>query len=162
MPEKLTLHSGLEEIGWSLRETLGKINVEGETPQLKFDMLLKYGRVLFMEGNYERAYEVFQQCSTHAIDNGVPDIKELYFWTSRCLEEKGDTERAKNSYLMLLDRKRFTDNDEEFVNAILDRLNLYGDIKEVIQKYKKKKQEEWDNPPDLLSKVIKFLKEREK
>lgn len=161
MSKTLTFHSNLEDIGWSLRETLDKIKVEGETPQLKFDMLLKYGRLHFIQGNYNRAYEVFQQCSTHAIDNGVPDTKGLYFWSSRCLEEKGDTERAKNSYLMLLERESYRD-DEEMVNAILDRLNQYDDIAEVIQQYKKKKQEEWDNPPDLLSKVIKFLKEREK
>ncbi len=80
------------------------IKAEGETPQLKFDMLLKYGRVFFLEGNYERAYEVFQQCSIHGIDHGVKDLKDLYFWSSRCLEEKRDTERAKNGYLMLLEQ----------------------------------------------------------
>lgn len=158
MPDKLTLHSSREEIGWSLRETLDKMNAEGETPQLKFDMLLKYGKFHFMEGNFDRAYEVFQQCSIHGIDNGVRDLEDLYYWTSRCLEEKGDMERAKNSYLMLLERDAYRD-DEEMVNAILDRLNLYEDMAEVIQKYRKKKQEEWDNPPGLLSGVIKFLKE---
>lgn len=161
MTENLNLDSSREEIGWSLRETLDKIKDEGETPQLKFDMLLKYGRVLFMEENYEQAYEVFQQCSIHGIDNGVKDLKDLYFWTSRCLQEKGDTVRAKNSFLMLLEREPYN-NNEETVNAILDRLDVYDDLAEVIVKYKKKKQDDWDNPPDLLSATIKFLKEREK
>ncbi|MBN9351923.1 MAG: hypothetical protein J0H55_14680 [Chitinophagaceae bacterium] len=105
MTKKLTIHSSFDEIGWSLSETLNKIEAEGETPQLKFDMLLKYGRLKFLEGDYERAYEVLQQASTHSIDNGVRDIEDLYFWTNRCLEEKGDTERAISGYLMLLERE---------------------------------------------------------
>ncbi|MBN9351922.1 MAG: hypothetical protein J0H55_14675 [Chitinophagaceae bacterium] len=43
-------------------------------------------------------------------------------------------------------------------NAILDRLNRYDDLTDTIQKYQKKKKEDWDNPPDLLHKVIKLLK----
>jgi len=104
MTYKLTIHSGYEEIGRSLMETLQKIEAEGDTPQLKFDMLLKYARLLFMEGNYDRCQEILQQASTHSIDNGVRDIGDLYFWADRCLEEKGDTERAISGYLMLLER----------------------------------------------------------
>lgn len=157
LTKPLTIHSDLEEIGWSLRETLDAIEVEGETPQLKFDMLLKYGRLLFMDRKYDRAYEVLQQASTHSIDNGVWNIADLYFWANRCMEEKGDVDRAKSGYLMLLERQPYS-NDEEMVNAILDRLNQYDDLKEVIEKYRKKKQDLWDNPPDLLHKAIKLLK----
>lgn len=160
MANKLTIHSGHEEIGRSLRETLDKIEAEGETPQLKFDMLLKYARSLFMERNYDRSYEVLQQASTHSIDNGVRDIGDLYYWANRCLEEKGDAERAISGYLMLLEREPYR-SDEEMTNAVLDRLNRYDNLSELIQKYKKKKQEEWDNPPDLLHKVIKLLREKE-
>lgn len=160
MTNKLTIHSGYEEIGKSLRETLDKIEAEGETPQLKFDMLLKYARLLFMEGNYDRSYEVLQQASTYSIDNGVRDIGDLYFWANRNLEEKGDIERAISGYLMLLEREPYR-SDEEMTNAILDRLSRYDNLTETIQKYQKKKQEDWDNPPDLLHKVIKLLKEKE-
>ena len=74
MTKHLILCSDYEEIGRSLRQTLDKIEAEGETPQLKFDMLLKYARLLFMEGNYDRCHEVLQQASTHSIDNGIWDI----------------------------------------------------------------------------------------
>lgn len=158
MIKKLTIHSNYEEIGWSLKETLDRIKAEGETPQLKFDMLLKYAKLLFMEGNYDRSYKLLQQASAHSIDNGVRDIEDLYFWANRSLEEKGDIERAKTGYLMLLEREPYRD-DEEMLNAILDRLNRYEDLAEALQKYRKKKQEEWDNPPDLLHKAIKLLKE---
>lgn len=70
MATKLTYHSTFNEVGWSLRETLDAIEVQGETPHLKYDMLLKYGRVSLMEGKLDKAYKVFQQCSIHAIDNG--------------------------------------------------------------------------------------------
>lgn len=159
MPGKLSIHSSYEETGWALRDTLDKIKAEGETPQLKFEMLLRYGKLLFLSGDHDRAYKILGQASTHSIDHGVRDIDDLYFWASRCLEEKGDIARAKNGYLMLLERDPYR-NDEEMVNAILDRLNLYDDLHEAVQDYKKKKQEEWDNPPDLLHKIIKLLKEK--
>lgn len=58
---------------------------------------------------------------------------------------------------MLHEREPYR-SDEEMTNAILDRLNRYDDLTETIQIYQKKKQEDWDNPPDLLHKVIKLLK----
>lgn len=161
MAKKLTFNSTFDEVGWSLRETLDQIEKHGETKQLKFDMLLKYGRIKLMEGSFDRAYEVFTQCSIHAIDNGVPDIKELYYWTSRCQEEKGNKERAINGYLMLLE-KFAKDDDEEFIDAILDRLNLFENIAPIIAEYKERREEELNNPKDLLGKTIKFLREQNK
>lgn len=114
-----------------------------------------------MEGKYARCYEVLQQASIHSIDNGVRGIEDLYFWTNRCLEEKDDTERAISGYLMLREREPYRSN-EEMTNAILDRLNRYDDLTEAIQNYQKQKQVDWDNPPDLLHKMIKLLKEKEK
>ncbi|MBW7937055.1 MAG: hypothetical protein H3C71_07955 [Flavobacteriales bacterium] len=113
-----------------------------------------------MEGKHARCYEVLQQASTHSIDNGVWEIEDLDFWANRCLEEKGDTERAISGYLMLLEREPYR-SDEEMTNAILDRLSRYDNLTETIQKYQKKKQEDWDNPPDLLHRTIKLLKGKE-
>ncbi len=158
MINKLTFNSTFDEVGWSLKETLNEIEKVGETKQLKFDMLLKYGRIKLMEGNIDRAYEVFQQCSIHAIDNGVRDIKELYYWTSRCQEEKGNKERAINGYLMLLE-KFAKDDDEEFINAVLDRLNLFENITPIIADYKTRRAEELTNPKDLLGKTLKLLRD---
>lgn len=162
MAKKLTYKSTFNEIGWSLRETLTEIEQQGETNQLKFEMLLKYGRVLFMEGKFNEAYKLFQQCSIHSIDNGIPDVKELYYWTSRSQEGLGNTERALNGYLMLLENKRFIENDDDFVNAVLDRLILFGNITLLVNEYKKNREEELNNPKDLLGKVIKYLKENNK
>ena len=159
MAKKITYKSTFEEIGWSLRETLDEIEQHGETIQLKFEMLLKYGRVLFMEGKFNKAYHIFQQCSIHGIDNGITELKELYYWTSRCLEEKGNSERALNGYLTLLENKGFIENDEEYLDAILDRLILFGDITQVVNKYKKDREEELNNPKELIGKIIKLLKE---
>lgn len=160
MAKKLTYQSTFDEVCKSLMETLGEIEKQGETKQLKFDMLLKYGRILLMEKKLDRAHEVFLQCSIHGIDNNVSDIKELYYWSSRCLEEEDKKDRAVNGYLRLLERERFTKNDEEFVDAILDRLILNGDISALVNDYKKNREEELNNPKDLLGKVIKFLREK--
>ena len=162
MAIKLTYQSSLDDIGWSLRETLDEIKRYGETKQLKFDMLLKYGRLLLMEGKLDDSYKVFQQCSVHAIDNEIPDTNELYYWASRCLEEQGNTERALTSYLTLLENERFIENDDEFVNAILDRLILFGNITTLVNEYKKKREEELNNPKDMLGKIAKFLRESQK
>lgn len=160
MAKKLTYHSTFDEVGWSLKETLNEIEKQGETKQLKFDMLLKYGRVLLMENKPNEAHQIFQQCSIHAIDNGVTDVNELYYWSSRSEEEQGNKARAINGYLMLLERERFIENDAEFVDAVLDRLILFGNISTLVNDYKNKREEEINNPKDLLGKVIKFLREK--
>lgn len=159
MAKKLTYNSSFNEVGWSLRDTLDEIKQQGETKELKYEMLLRFGRIKLMEGKLNEAYQIFQQCSIHSIDNGVHDIKELYYWTSRCLEEQGNKERALNGYLMLLEKEQYIENDEEFVNAMLDRLILFGDITSLVNEYKNKRHEEMTNPKDLLGKVLKFLRE---
>lgn len=159
MEKNIKYQGTIDDMGWSLRKTLDEIEKNGETRQLKFDMLLKYGRLLLLEGKANDAYEVFQQCSIHSVDNGITDVKELYYWTSRCQEEQGNMERALNGYIMLLERERFIENDEIFVNAVLDRLILFGDISTLVNEYKNRKFEEMNNPKDLLGKVIKLLRE---
>jgi tetratricopeptide (TPR) repeat protein len=162
MAIKLRYQSSFDDIGWSLRETLDEIKRYGETKQLKFNMLLKYGRLLLMEGKLDDSYKVFQQCSVHAIDNEIPDTKELYYWASRCLEEQGNMEKALSGYLRLLENERVIQNDEEIVNVILDRLILFGNITTLVNEYKKKREEELNNPKDLLGKIAKFLRESDK
>ena len=41
---------------------------------------------------------------------------------------------------MLLKRKRFIENDEAFVETVLDRLILFGDISALVNDYKKKRR----------------------
>ena len=161
MANNLTYKSTYEDIGWSLRDTLDKIKQDGETKELKFEMLYKYGRLLFMDGDIDKAYNVLQQCSIHSIDNFVVTDydKELYYWAARCLEAQGKKDLALNGYLLLLENESYTKDDDVFVNEILDRLPLFGDITEFVNEYKKTRQEEKENPKDLLGKVIKFLKE---
>ena len=159
MAKKITYQSTFDEVGWSLRETLDEIERHGKTIQLEFDMLYKYGRFQLMDGNLEKAYQTFQHCSIHAIDNGISDadLNELYYWTARCIEEQGDKKRALDCYLMLLEKSK--EKDDEFVDAILDRLILFGDITSLVEEYKKRREEELNNPKDLLGKAIKFLRE---
>lgn len=158
MAKKLTFDSSYNEIGWSLRETLDEIQAKGETKELKYEMLLKYGRLYISEGDYKKAYKILAQCSVHAIDNWIADVKEMYFWSARCLEEMGDTERALDGYLMLLEDQRNIE-DQIFLNAVLDRLNQYKNLSSMVSEYKKRRDEELNNPKDLLGQSIKFLRE---
>lgn len=160
MAKKLTYTSTYDEIGWSLRETLDAIEKQGETKELKYDMLLKYGRLYFVERNYEKAYKILAQCSIHAMDNWVDDVKEMYYWSARCLEEKGDNDRAISGYLRLLESEKNIE-DEAFLNAVLDRLNLYKNLSHLVSEFKKERDEELNNPKDLAGKAAKFLREWE-
>lgn len=162
MTSKLTYSSSFYEVGQSLRETLDEIEKNGETAQLKHEMLYKYGRLMMMEGKFQKAYEAFCQCSTHAVDNGIQNVKELYYWTSRSLEELGNKERAINGYLMLLEKDRFIEGDEDFVNALLDRLSLFENMAALVADYRVKRYEELTNPKDFLGQTIKFLRDLKK
>ena len=68
--------------------------------------------------------------------------------------------RAFKSYLILLDNKQFIENDEEFVDTVLDRLSFFENLEEKIINYKIQKAEELENPTDLLGKLLKDLKEK--
>ena len=111
MPEKLKYNASQEEVGNSLMHTLSLIKEKGETKELKYDMLFKYGRFNFLENKLEKAYDIFQQCSIHGIDNNILDMKELYYWSARCLEAMGEKIQSLNCYLMLLERKHYIEND---------------------------------------------------
>ncbi|WP_326985228.1 hypothetical protein [Chryseobacterium sp. MP_3.2] len=158
--KKITYQSDLNEIGNSLMDCLSQIKKEGETKELKFEMLLKYGRVLFLKNKIEKAYQTFQQGAVYAMENNITEVKEIYFWTARCIEETGDKNIALGNYLMLLENNQYSENDSEFVDAILDRFNFFTDLEDKIRDYKLKRDEALKNPKDLLSKLNKFLKEK--
>ena len=90
--QKLNYKSNIDEIGNSLMETLSEIKKEGETKELKFDMLFKYGRVLFLQNEFGKSHQAFEQAAVHAIENNISEIKNLYYWSARCLEETADKE----------------------------------------------------------------------
>ena len=164
MANKITYQSTYDDVGWSLRDTLDEIEQHGETIQLKFDMLYKYGRLHLLSDEPDKAYQIFQHCSIHAIENGISDadLNELYYWTTRCVEEQGNKERALELYLMLLEKVDLSENNDEFVNAVLDRLTLFGNITALVEEYKQKREEEMNNPQDLLGQAIKVLREMKK
>ncbi len=159
MSNKLTYNSTLDEVGWSLRETLELIKKVGETKELKYEMLLKYGRFKLLEGDLDKAYETLQHCSIHGLDHQIGGVNELYYWSARCIEEQGDKERALNSYLVLLDIVQSKDGTEELVNAILDRLILFGDVATLVEEFRIKRQKEIDHPADILGKIRKVLRD---
>lgn len=158
MDKESTYNSNYEEIGISLQHTLDEIKKSGETIDLKYDMLLKYGILNLMKGNSDKAYQVFQQCSIYSIDNAIEDVRELYYWTSRCLEELGKKEIAFNVYLMLLEKESINNNDQELIDGVLERLCLFGDISSLVNEYKNTRDVEANNPKSLLDKVIKNLR----
>ena len=113
---KLSINSTFDEVAMSLQHTLSEIKKVGENKHLEYDKLMKYGRLMLMENSFDKAYQIFQQCSIHATDNGIQNIKELYYWTSRCQEGNGNKVMAINSYLMLLEN--FAD-DDNFINKYI-------------------------------------------
>tara|TARA_R110001606_G_scaffold398907_1_gene579501 strand:+ start:533 stop:907 length:375 start_codon:yes stop_codon:yes gene_type:complete len=119
---RLKFNDTLEIIGNSLMKTLSEIENYGETPELKAEMLYKYGRVHFLQNNFEKAYKVFEQCNIHIIDNNLPQNIEIYYWVGRISEETKKNEKARSAYLITLEQMK-DKNDEEFMNEILDRIS---------------------------------------
>jgi tetratricopeptide (TPR) repeat protein len=119
----INYNSTHKEIGDSLMITLAKIKKYGETPQLKSEMLFKYGRLKYLDKDYDKAFELFGQSNSLTISESLSENKEIYYWCGRVLEAQGKIEIAKNNYEMVLKRARFL-NDQIFVDEILDRIFL--------------------------------------
>ena len=97
-----------DEIAYSVNETLKEIKLKGETSELNCELYFKYARLKFSEGKYDEAKTIFGQCNSITIDNGLPENHEIYYWTGRIMEAKGDIENAKLIYGIAL--KRCKDN----------------------------------------------------
>ena len=108
MDRRLTLSSTFNEIARSLADTMKEIDAKGKTKELQYDLLIKTGRLDFMEGKFEEAYQGFQECIAH-FAAGQKD-NELYYWISRCLEGLGEKDKALSGYLMALEKNE--DDDE--------------------------------------------------
>lgn len=63
MSKKLSYHSTFDDVGKSLMETLGEIKKQGETKQLKFDILLKYCRILLIKETLRRHIKHFNNAA---------------------------------------------------------------------------------------------------
>lgn len=136
--QNLTYDSSLEEVEASLKGTIKQMELNGETQELKFEKLLKEGRVKLLKGEVKQAYRIFHQCMLDPTSTNSLDIGELYFWSTRCQEELGNKNKALRDYLLLLEKEQATRNNQDLINAILDRLIEYGDISKLVEDFKKR------------------------
>jgi tetratricopeptide (TPR) repeat protein len=118
---RLPTNATLKEIANSLNQTINEIETKGETPKLKEELLFKFARLKFSEGNFDEAHSIFGQCNSITVDYGLNENFEIYYWVGRILEAKGDLEKAKSTYEIAL--KRFKDNPslickKEIIEAI--------------------------------------------
>ena len=93
-----------DEIAYSVNETLKEIEFKGETPELNCELYFEYARLKFSEGKYDDAKTILGQCNFITIDNGLPENYEIYYWTGRIMEAKGDIENARLIYGIALKR----------------------------------------------------------
>jgi len=138
--QNLTYDSSLEEVEASLKGTIKQMELNGETQELKFEKLLKEGRVKLLKGKVKQAYRIFHQCMLDPTSTNSLDIGELYFWSTRCQEELGNKNKALRDYLLLLEKEQATRNNQDLINAILDRLIVFGDISKLVKDFKKRKR----------------------
>ena len=138
--QNLTYDSSLEEVEASLKGTIKQMELNGETQELKFEKLLKEGRVKLLKGEVKQAYRIFHQCMLDPTSTNSLDIGELYFWSTRCQEELGNKNKALRDYLLLLEKEQATRNNQDLINAILDRLIVFGDISKLVKDFKKRKR----------------------
>lgn len=105
---------------------LSRIKEEGETPELKAEMLYIFGRYKFSEQEFDESHETFSQLNTHLTENNLPKNYEIFYWVARILEEKEEFSNAKTTYLTVLSKVKQQEN-KDLENEILDRINLISE-----------------------------------
>ncbi len=62
------------------------------------------GRIKFLERNFEECQEAFGQCNMIAMNEGLPEIHEAFYWFAKINEEKGEKGSAKMYYEFALEK----------------------------------------------------------
>ena len=106
--KRIPTDATIEGIAKSIKETLKEIKLKGSTPELDVELFLKYARLKFGDKKYVEAKSILSQCNCLTIENALSENHEIYYWTGRVEEAKGNIELAKTIYYLALER--FQDN----------------------------------------------------
>ena len=113
--KRIPVDAGKKEIGTYLKEIMRRIDRGKETPELSSAMHFLFGRLLLVNGEYERAHNEFRASSTLCVEHGLAEQFEIGFWIGKIAEIKKDFERAKGCYQMAL---RFCENNPLFISSV--------------------------------------------
>src|SRR5690554_5341934 len=122
------------------KRNIKQIEIKGKKQKIKFEKLIKERKIKLLKREVKQAYRIFHQCMLDPTSTNSLDIGELYFWSTRCQEELGNKNKALRDYLLLLEKEQATRNNQDLINAILDRLIVFGDISKLVKDFKKRKR----------------------
>lgn len=105
---RISLNANINEITPTINDVVDEINSKGKHPQLLMRYFYLLGRIKFLERNFEESKQAFGQCNMVAMNEGLPEIHEAFYWFAKINEEKGEKESAKMYYEFALEK--YNDN----------------------------------------------------
>ncbi len=116
---RIPLDSSLNQIIPIINNVVEEINSKGQHPKLLMRYFYLLGRIKFLERNFEECQEAFGQCNMIAMNEGLPDIHETFYWFAKINEAKGEKGNAKMYYGFALEK--FNDNPDYITRAEIER-----------------------------------------
>ena len=116
---RIPLNASIEYISPIMNSIVDKINSEGQHPKLLVRYFYLLGRIKYIEKNFEEAQQAFGQCNMIAMNEGLPQIHETYYWFAKINEAKGEIGTAKMYYNFALEN--YNDNPDYITKIEIER-----------------------------------------
>lgn len=116
---RIPLDANLNQIIPAINSIVEEINSRGQHPKLLMRYFYLLGRIKYLQRNFDECQEAFGQCNIIALNEGLPDIHETFYWFAKINEAKGEKENAKMYYGFALEK--FYDNPDYITRAEIER-----------------------------------------
>lgn len=101
---RIPIDANLIQIIPIINSVKNEINLRGQNPKLLMRYFYLLGRIKFIEQNYEECKNAFVNCNMIAMNEGLPDIHETFFWFAKIHEIDGNKENAIIYYEFALEK----------------------------------------------------------
>lgn len=116
---RIPLSATINQIVPEINQLTEEINTKGQHPTLLLRYFYLLGRIKFLERNYEEAKEAFGQCNMIAMNEGLPEIHETFYWFAKINEANGDNGTAKMYFGFALEN--YNDNPNYITKAEIEK-----------------------------------------
>ena len=106
--QRIPLNANAEQLVSVINKVGNEINSKGKHPVLLTQYFYLLGRIKFIEGNYDEAFEQFNICSKIIIKEGMPMNYEIFYWFARIRDTQELKKDAKMYYNLALEN--YNDN----------------------------------------------------
>lgn len=110
---RVPLDANINQIIPLINSVIEEINSKGQHPKLLIRYFYLLGRIKFLERNFEECQEAFGQCNMIAMNEGLPENHETFYWFAKINEAKGEKGNAKMYYGFALEK---FNNDTDYIS----------------------------------------------